>query len=318
MKRNRIKKPFYKQAFPMIVFIFLILYTISFLLPLGWSFLTSLKTTSDFDVNRLGLPLYILNNNPVLEKYAKLPTYNGKSNIFANYLRSFGYMQEEMFLFGNKYKVDIWGLTLNSLVYSLVATIITTFSHAICAYLAARYNQFPLIRSLYPIVIFSMLLPIVGNLASNLQIMRALHFYDNVLGLWIVKGSFLGTNFLIFYATFKGISWEYAEAAFIDGASHAKVLFSIMLPLAGTTLSALFVLCFITYWNDWNVNIVYMPSFPMVAYALYRYKNNVEGDAANMPSKVAGCLFVALPMFLMFVIFRKKLMGSLTVGGIKG
>ena len=87
-------------------------------------------------------------------------------------------------------------------------------------------------------MIVVMLLPIVGSLASELQMLHTIGAYDNVVFLMFMKGGFLGTNFLIFYATFKGISWEYAEAAFIDGASHARVLFTIMIPLAMTTVTA--------------------------------------------------------------------------------
>lgn len=299
--QNRIKKPFYKQVFPMIVFVGLIIYTISFLTPLAWSIITSLKTNGDYILNPFGFPTEVPENG-----------------IFGNYITAWNNIYVEKTVGFSKVKVEMVELIFNSLLYSIVATIITTFAHAISAYLAARYSQFRLMRMLYPIVIFCMLLPLVGNLASSLKVMRDLGLYDKLWGLWIVKGSFLGSNFLIFYAAFKGISWEYAEAAFIDGASHAKVLFQIMLPLASGTLSALFVLCFITYWNDWNVNVVYMPSFPMIAYALYRYQFSNIGDAAKPPAQTAGCMLVAFPMFVIFLLFRKKLMGSLTIGGIKG
>lgn len=301
MKKNAIKKPFYKQAFPMIVFIGLIIYAISFLTPLAWSILTSFKTNFDYVADKFGFP-----------------TELHEDGLFGNYLVAWKNIYVKRVQNGVNVEIHMPHLIFNSLLYSIVATIITTMAHAVASYLAARYNQFFLMKWLYPIVIFAMLLPIVGSLASSLQVMRAIGFYDNVWGLWIVKGSFLGSNFLIFYAAFKGISWEYAEAAFIDGASHFKVFFSIMLPLASGTMSALFVLSFITYWNDWNVNVVYMPSFPMIAYALYTYQETVVGDAAKPPAQTAGCMLVALPMFIMFVVFRKKLMGNLTIGGIKG
>ena len=302
-----IKKPFYKQFFPMLIFIGLIIYTISFLTPLFWSIITSFKSVFDYNMNPFGFP----------QEY---PIYNDQENILGNYLIAWDniYVKKTNIETGLNEEIHMWQLLGNSLLYSVVATIITTFSHAISAYLGARYSQFRLMRWLYPIVIFCMLLPIVGNLASSIKVMRDIGFYDNLIGVWICKGSFLGSHFLIFYAAFKGISWEYAEAAFIDGASHLKVLIQIMLPLAAGTMSAIFVLNFIAFWNDWNINIVYMPSFPMLAYALYSYQETVVGDAAKPPAQTAGCMLVALPMFIMFVVFRKKLMGNLTIGGIKG
>ena len=46
-----------------------------------------------------------------------------------------------------------------------------------------------------------------------------------------MKASFLGMYFLVFYGTFKSVSWEYAEAAIIDGAGHFRIMFNIMMPL---------------------------------------------------------------------------------------
>ena len=291
----------------MIVFIGLIIYTISFLTPLLWSIITSFKSTFDYNMNPFGFP-------------QEFPTYNGKENLMGNYLVAWAniYVKRVDLATGLNREIHMWALLGNSLLYSVVATIITTLSHSITAYVAARYGQFPLMKCLYPIVIFTMLLPIVGNTASSIKVMRDIGFYDNLIGLWICKGSFLGSHFLIFYAAFKGISWEYAEAAFIDGASHFKVLVDIMIPLSAGTLSAIFILNFIGFWNDWNINVVYLPSFPMLAYALYLYQESVVGDAAKPPAQTAGCMLVAFPMFVIFILFRKKLMGNLTIGGIKG
>ena len=304
-QKYRIKKPFYKQVFPMIIFVGLIIYTISFLTPLFWSIITSFKSTFDYNMNPFGFP-------------QEFPEYQGQTSILGNYMVAWDNIYVKKTINFVNVEIHMVQLLGNSLLYAIVATIITTFSHAIASYLAARYSQFTLMKWLYPIVIFTMLLPIVGNTASSIKVMRDIGFYDNLIGLWICKGSFLGSHFLIFYAAFKGISWEYAEAAFIDGASHFKVLLQIMLPLSAGTLSAIFVLNFIGFWNDWNINVVYLPSFPMLAYALYLYQGSVVGDAAKPPAQTAGCMLVASPMFVIFIIFRKKLMGNLTIGGIKG
>ena len=136
--------------------------------------------------------------------------------------------------------------------------------------------------------------------------------------LCIMKGGFLGSNFLIFYATFKGISWEYAEAAFIDGASHVRVLFTIMIPLAMTSIAAIFLLGFIGNWNNWNVHVIYLPNYPMISYALYYFQNNTINAISNTPCKLAACMIVLAPILVLFLLFRKKLMGNLTIGGLKG
>jgi raffinose/stachyose/melibiose transport system permease protein/N-acetylglucosamine transport system permease protein len=136
--------------------------------------------------------------------------------------------------------------------------------------------------------------------------------------MWFMKAGFLGTNFLIFYATFRSISWEYAEAAFIDGASHTGVLLKLMLPLASVTISAVALLSFIEFWNDWRVNVVYLPSYPLISYALYQFQNNPINEISTVPRKLAGCMLVIAPIMIMFIAFRNKLMGNITIGGLKG
>ena len=71
--KSRIKKPFYKQFFPMLIFIGLIIYTISFLTPLFWSIITSFKSVFDYNMNPFGFP----------QEYQ---IYNDQENILGNYL----------------------------------------------------------------------------------------------------------------------------------------------------------------------------------------------------------------------------------------
>ena len=217
--------------------------------------------------------------------------------------------------------IRIISLSVNSIIYSVGATFITTFSHAVTAYIAARYSKNHWIaRILYPIVIVAMVMPIVGSLPSEIRILNMLNVYDTVYGVWLMKCGFLGTNFLILYAAYRGISWEYAEAAFMDGATHTQVLFTIMIPLSATTLGALALMSFITFWNDWKVEVQYMPSFPMIANALYQFQipGSVAKEADNTPTAMAACMIVAAPLIVLFLVFKNKLMNNLTMGGIKG
>lgn len=294
---SKIRKTFMRKPFSIIIFVLLIVYVISFLSPLIWAFICSFKSRSDFILNKFGLPeKWMIENYPAVfrELYIRVLTKSGFKNVYA------------------------WQLIFNALFYSLGSTVVSTMTHCITAYACARYNKYFICRMLYPLVIVIMLLPIVGSLASELQMLHMIGAYDNVVMLIFLKGGFLGTNFLIFYATFKGISWEYAEAAFIDGASHARVLFTIMIPLAMTTISALGLLSFIGYWNEWQVNVIYLPNFPMISYALYSFQNNTINAISSVPHRLAACMIVLLPILVLFLLFRKKLMGNLTVGGLKG
>lgn len=291
-----IKQKIHKQIIPMIFFILLIIYTISLIIPLIWTILTSLKSQMDFYLNPFKLP---------------------SKPMFENYLLVFKDMYREIMTPSGPRKVFLIELFFNSILYSVGCTFISILVQSTSAYVCAKY-RFKFGRIIHSTVILVMIFPIVGSLPSELQIMRAIGFYDNLIGMWLIKGSFTGLNFLIFYATFKGISWEYAEAAVIDGASHAAIMFKIMLPLAKVTIFSLGILSFITYWNDWQVSVIYLPNTPVAAYALYAFQFNTSNISTGVPFVMAACLMVMLPIFILFMAFKNKLIGSLSMGGLKG
>lgn len=298
MKKMKVKDSFMRQPFSVFIFVLLIVYCISFLVPLFWAFYSSFKGNLDFIANKFALP---------------------KEWKFTNYPEVFSELyQRVQTKDGGFRKVYAWEMIGNALFYSIFATFMSTLSHCLSSYAAARYSKYFVCRLLYPIVIVTMVLPIIGSLGAELNFLRAIGAYDNVVFLCIMKGGFLGSNFLIFYATFKGISWEYAEAAFIDGASHARVMFTIMLPLAKVTVLCLALTTFIGLWNDWQTSMIYLPSFPMAAYGLYAFQFNYTNNTSGTNYLMAACTLVVVPILILFIAFRNKLMGSLTVGGLKG
>ena len=163
-----------------------------------------------------------------------------------------------------------------------------------------------------------MILPTIGTLASSIQISQLFHVYDSFIGLAVLKGYFIGTNFLIFYACFKSISNEFIDAASIDGASQWQILTKVIMPLARPTIAAVALITFITYWNDYQTPMIYLPSHPTIAYGLYYFNNTTTQEASFITIRLAGCIMVSIPIFIVFILFRKRLMGNMTMGGIKG
>ena len=194
------------------------------------------------------------------------------------------------------------------------------------AYAIAKYD-FKLKKFFYGVAVVVMLIPIIGSLASEVKFADALHLKDSFLGVFIMKCKFTGIYFLVFYAAFKSISWTYAEAAQIDGASHLRVFLEVMLPLVGSTVSAVFVLLFIEYWNDYYVPMIFMPNKPTLSYGLFRIQSSTDQidlvingvrQSLTTPRKLAACFMACIPILIVFIIFRDKIMGNVTMGGIKG
>ena len=107
---------------------------------------------------------------------------------------------------------------------------------------------------------------------------------------------------------------DYTEAAKIDGASNPRIMFSVILPLAKGTIFTVMLLTFVQFWNDYQIPMMYIPSYPVIAYGMYSF---TQKPYSEVPVQVAYMLIVALPIIIVFVAFHKRLMTNLTVGGIK-
>ena len=204
-----------------------------------------------------------------------------------------------------------------SILYSLGCAFFQTLVPCITAYLCARFN-YKFSKIVYTAVIVVMILPIVGSLPAELQMAKNTGLYDSIWGLWIMKANFLGMYFLVFYDGFKGLSMTYTEAAKIDGASNMHILLAIVLPLVKNIFFTVMLVNFIGFWNDYQVPLLYMPSYPTVAYGMYNMANTRENNLSSVPMRMTGAMLMFIPIFTLFLIFQKRLLGNLTVGGIKG
>ena len=294
-KKGKINK---LTLFSIVGFALLIIYTISFITPMIWVLNSSFKQEIDFMLS----PFAIVNSQTFFSD---------------NYLTAFELMKVPVVIDGNSYYIGFAEMMFNSVVYSVICTITHTLVPCITAYCVAKYD-FKFSKLVYAIVVVTLILPTIGNLASSIQVSKWFNTYDSFLGLGVMKGYFIGTNFLIFYACFKGISNEYIEAAEIDGASQWQVMTKVVMPLATPTISAVALITFIAYWNDYTTPMIYLPSHPTIAYGLYYFCNSTAQGASFITVRLAACMIVSIPILILFVLFRNKLMGNMTVGGLKG
>ena len=186
---------------------------------------------------------------------------------------------------------------------------------SVTGYCMAKYT-FKARNVIYAIAIFCMTIPIVGNMASYYKLIYELNIYDTPIYVVVTHLGAWGFNFLVMYATFKNISWSYAEAVFIDGGNHFTVFFRIMLPLAMPMVTTLFILSAIAGWNDYTTPMLYFPSFPNVAMGLYMVSQTLtRGD---MSTYYAALVITTVPVVALFAGFSDKIMKNYSIGGLKG
>lgn len=287
-----------KTTFAIVSCIIIAFYSITLVLPLLWAILVSLKTRIDFFTNPFGLP---------------------QTWMFTNYSDAF----KELFVIvrkvgGGTRKVFMLEMFYNSIFYTVSTTLISEITRASTAYCACKFRHFKAMRWFYAFIIFMMVFPLSGSAASTMIILRTIGAYDNMYMRVLMAGGFGGTNWLIFYASFKSLSWGYAEAAQMDGASQFNIFFNIMLPLVKTTFFAMFLLSFIGGWNDYTTSLMWMPSYPTIAYGLFTFQFSNSNAVSSVPMQLAGCSLVIIPVLILFFCFRDKFIGNLTMGGFKG
>lgn len=278
-----------------ILLIGLIVYAISLLYPLLWALLTSFKSPADFRVNVAGFPkTWVWNYSFVFSKFS-VPAWKG------DVLKQVG--------------VD--EMLVNSLLYALGSAVCAAFVPCIAAYACAKF-RYKFGKIFVNIVVITMVLPIVGNLPSEIQMSRALGLYNHIWGLWIMKCSALGLYFLIFHAQFKALPDDFTEAAKMDGAGNFRIFFRIVLPVVRNTLLTVMLIKFIEFWNDYQTPLVYLRSHPVIAYGMLCLSQTQEKGMSSVPMRMTGAMIMLIPIMIIFLLLQKQLLGNLMVGGIKG
>ncbi len=273
----------------------LTIYSLLLIVPLLWAVNSALKNSLDLYENVFGLPTKIKPEN---------------------FLQAFTKISVPINTVSGSRSVNLIEMFYNTIFYAGVGTLVVEFSRCVCAYCVAKYRKYKAMRIFHSIVIVLLVVQLPVALASQIRWFTKIGVYNNMYGLVLISGTFTGAHFLYFYAAFKSISWEYAEAAFMDGASNFAVFFYIMLPQIKATFLALYLLTFISAWNDYSSSLTLMPNYPVVAYGLYKY--NSLNAASSVPLQLAGCVLIALPILILFLIFKDKLIGNLNIGGLKG
>lgn len=294
-----------KQVKPLACIVFGILAIYLFIMGamMLWTILTTLKSLENYST---GGP----NNEPNTLWLAKF-----KDWTFGHYVTAWKEFYVPVPELNKKYNI-LWQF-INSILYAGGCAAAMTLTSLVMGYATARF-KYRLSGYIYAFVLVTMALPIVGSMPSEMAVASNLNILDTFHGLWIMRANFLNTYFLIFFAQFKMIPKDYTEAAKIDGASPFAIMWQIIVPLAAGTISTVYVLAFITYWNDFQIPMLYLPSHPVAAWGMYVFVEEPNDAVSATPIRLAGVCLMAAPIVAFYGVFNKKLNVNLSVGGIKG
>ena len=115
----------------------------------------------------------------------------------------------------------------------------------------------------------------------------------------------------------RGIPTELWEAARIDGASHLRFLFQIVLPLCRAPLLTVGMLTFIGSWNalGWPLLVTNTPAWRPISVALLKFVNEA---GAEVHLQMAGAVIATIPVLLLYALIQKEFTEGISMSGMKG
>ena len=275
-----------------VMLVLLVAYCVILLGLIFWMTITALKKPLGFNTNRVGLP------DPW-------------------YFKNFGYVLKNAQIEKEQGVVPFAEIILNSVVYAVGCSVVNTFVTMLVAYLCAHYkNKFS--SFVYSLVLVVMVIPVVGNQTSELQTAINLGIYDSMLGMLIMRATFLGLYFLVFHEMFRSVPSALSEAAEIDGAGDFQIMVRIYFPLARNTALTVLLIYFIQYWNNFQTPMLFVPNHPTLAEYLFRIVQLSKGKFSRVPVQMSAALMLLAPVAVIFLCSHKWFLGNLSIGGVKG
>ncbi|MBE1445516.1 carbohydrate ABC transporter permease [Paenibacillus sp. OAS669] len=264
----------------------LAIWTVCVLYPLVWTVLGALKDNAQF---MQGKPWDL----------PKLPL------VWSNY----SYVWE---------KYHIGGYFLNSLLVTVLSTILAALLAATTAYVLARYT-FRGSGLLYTAYMASMMIPMILGLIPLFFLLNDLHLINSLFGLSLVYGmGALPFGVFVLVGFFKSLPREMEEAAFIDGASHYRTFFQIMLPLARPGIISVSIMNVLNIWNEYIMGTVFIndPAKYTLPVGIAIMQGEMQYRTEWGPL-FAALLISMLPVLVFYVLFQRQIAGGITAGAIK-
>ncbi len=271
------------------VFGLFVIYAITLLFPFLWMLINSFKTGEEFMTgNIFGFPKVFYGMN-----FIEVLTYEVEGQT-------------------------VWSMIIMSIITTVLGTVINVFLSACAAYCLAKY-KFIGRNIIYGLAIFTMVVPIVGTLPSQVVMLETFGMDESLLGVLFLYSGCFGFNFILLYSAFSSISTSYMEAAQIDCAGRFKTFFTIMLPMAKGPIIACSILQAITYWNDYSTPRLFMPSdMTTLAVGLQKIQESLGNTSGDYPMVFASMLIAIFPILILYLCFQKRIIESTNAGGLKG
>jgi len=203
----------------------------------------------------------------------------------------------------------------NGMLYASVSVIITVIVVSAASFVISR-NCKGINKFFYYFIISGIAMPI--NNIALMKVMQALNLVNTRYGLILLYAAInIPISLFLSYGFIATIPREIDEAAVIDGCTPVKLFTRIIAPLLKPIISTLFVLNFMSVWNDFIMPLYYLNNskkWPMTL-AVYNFFGAYE-NSWNLVS--ADIVLTLLPVLLIFIFGQKYIVGGVATGAVKG
>lgn len=287
------QNPAVKALFKMIVYIALIVMTVSIIIPVAWVFMASFKRNAEFigkGTNPWALPEQLQ---------------------WQNYVTAF--VDAEM----GKFFLNSVIITALSLVLLLMIALPAAYALSRFDFRGKKILNIAFMAGLF-VNINYIVVPIFLMLSGANRMLGVDFFLDNRLILSIIyASSSLSFSIYLLSGYFKTLPKGYEEAAYIDGCGYFRTMVEIMIPMAKPSIITVILFQFLAFWNEYIIAFTLMDENSTLAVGLKNLMA-VERTATNYGIMYAGLVIVMIPVLILYVCVQKQLTKGMTLGGLKG
>jgi N,N'-diacetylchitobiose transport system permease protein len=212
----------------------------------------------------------------------------------------------------------VWLFFRNSLTVTLAAVLLASLLSLMASVAVARY-RFRLRATLLVMLLIVQLVPAQALIIPLFLDFNRLNLLQNLAGLVIVYAAqALPVSIWMLRNFVATIPRELEEAAAIDGAGGFTIFWRILFPLVAPGLVATSIFAFITAYNEFIVALTFLgqahSDYTLPIYVTYFFG---RGGAEWGPIMAASTLYT-IPVVIFFLIVRRRLVGGLVAGAVKG
>ena len=213
--------------------------------------------------------------------------------------------------------VPLAGYFTNTIVFTVATTVLMLMVTVLAAFAFARLNfrgkdlAFTLFLSL-------MMIPTELVVITNYVTITNADLRNTFTGLILPSVTSVFYIYLL-KENFSQIPDELYYAAKVDGTSDLKYLFKVLIPICKPTIVTITILKVIECWNSyvWPRLVTDDQAYFLVSNGIQEIRENGFGRE-NIPAMMAAVVVISVPLILLFLIFRKKIMAGVSRGGMKG